>query len=94
MHELMWDEPYKERVVFHHELFTNETVNQMENKYSNDYVVFLSDVNTPIHPKQTHNTQDETKIMLDMQEQMQDVVTMSPVYSCLETPCTVHHQWP
>lgn len=72
------------RVVFHSQLFTQETAHEIAGKYSNKYVVFLSDIRSSIHERKTHNANDEEMIKADMLAQQEDVVIMSPVYSCLK----------
>jgi hypothetical protein len=74
----------EQRVVFHSQLFTRETAHDIAQKYGNEYVVFLSDIRSSIHERQTHNAEDEERIRAGMLAQQEDVVIMSPVYSCLK----------
>jgi hypothetical protein len=74
----------KRHVVFHNQLFTNETAGEIAKKYVNEYVVFFSDIRSSIHERKTHDANDEELIKTDMLAQQEDVVIMSPVYSCLK----------
>jgi hypothetical protein len=72
------------RVAFHNQLFTNETANDIAKQFAGHYVVFLSDIRSSIHERKTHDAIDEEMIKENMLSQQEDVVIMSPVYSCLK----------
>ena len=71
-------------VNFHKQLFTAETAQEIKRAYKNSYIVFLSDIRSPIHEREGHNAEDETLIQDNMRLQAEAVAIMLPAYSCLK----------
>jgi len=82
------------RVRFNRKLFDDKTAQRVRAMHPDAHILFLSDIRSAIHSRDTHDSADEALIQSNMRDQAKAVELMRPAYSCLKFHAphqTAHH---
>ena len=82
------------RVRFNRKIFDDKTVQRVRAMHTDAYILFLSDIRSEIHSRDTHDVTDEVQIQNNIRDQSKAVELMCPAYSCLKFHVphqTAHH---